>query len=180
MRNTRAVFCESVGNPAGNICDIEGLARGGSQTRRAADRRQHGRHAHPAAADRIRRRHCCAFPHQVYGGARHDARRSHRRQRQLSLEGARLALPCLQPAGPVLPWLDLHRSFRQRRFSWALPQRLPAHHRGCLSPLSAFLLLQGIETVALRVERHVENGRKSPSSCARTPGRVGQIHGVPR
>jgi O-acetylhomoserine (thiol)-lyase len=29
-----------------------------------------------------------------------------------------------------------------------------------LAPLNAFLLLQGIETVALRVERHVENGRK--------------------
>jgi len=29
-----------------------------------------------------------------------------------------------------------------------------------LSPLSAFLLLQGVETVALRVERHVENGRR--------------------
>ena len=28
-----------------------------------------------------------------------------------------------------------------------------------LSPLAAFLLLQGVETVALRVERHVENGR---------------------
>ena len=28
-----------------------------------------------------------------------------------------------------------------------------------LSPLSAFLLLQGIETVALRVERHVQNAR---------------------
>ena len=28
-----------------------------------------------------------------------------------------------------------------------------------LSPLNAFLLLQGIETVALRVERHVENAR---------------------
>src|ERR1700727_2196577 len=25
--NTRAVFCESVGNPAGNVADIEGLAR---------------------------------------------------------------------------------------------------------------------------------------------------------
>src|SRR4051794_36558450 len=24
--NTRAVFCESIGNPAGNICDIEALA----------------------------------------------------------------------------------------------------------------------------------------------------------
>jgi O-acetylhomoserine (thiol)-lyase len=29
-----------------------------------------------------------------------------------------------------------------------------------LSPLSAFLLLQGIETVALRVERHVQNARR--------------------
>ena len=26
--------------------------------------------------------------------------------------------------------------------------------------MSAFLLLQGIETLALRIERHVENGRK--------------------
>src|SRR6201996_6150560 len=25
-QNTRAIFCESVGNPAGNICDIEALA----------------------------------------------------------------------------------------------------------------------------------------------------------
>src|SRR5271163_4441734 len=25
--DTQAVFCESVGNPAGNICDLEGLAR---------------------------------------------------------------------------------------------------------------------------------------------------------
>ena len=29
-----------------------------------------------------------------------------------------------------------------------------------LAPMNAFLLLQGIETVALRVERHVENARK--------------------
>ncbi len=29
-----------------------------------------------------------------------------------------------------------------------------------LSPLSAFLLMQGIETVALRMERHVENARR--------------------
>ena len=29
-----------------------------------------------------------------------------------------------------------------------------------LAPMSAFLILQGIETVALRMERHVENARK--------------------
>ena len=31
---------------------------------------------------------------------------------------------------------------------------------GCLSPMNAFLLLQGIETVHLRMERHVENTKK--------------------
>jgi len=30
----------------------------------------------------------------------------------------------------------------------------------CLSPLSAFLLIQGVETLSLRVQRHVENTRK--------------------
>jgi len=40
-----------------------------------------------------------------------------------------------------------------------------------LSPMSAFLLLQGIETVSLRVERHVENGRKV-AQFLRQDGRV--------
>jgi O-acetylhomoserine (thiol)-lyase len=43
-----------------------------------------------------------------------------------------------------------------------------------LSPLSAFLLLQGIETVALRVERHVENGRKV-AEFLRDDGRIAWI-----
>ena len=29
---TRAVFCESIGNPAGNICDIEAIAAVASGT----------------------------------------------------------------------------------------------------------------------------------------------------
>ncbi len=40
-----------------------------------------------------------------------------------------------------------------------------------LSPLSAFLLLQGIETVALRIDRHVENGRRV-AECLRKDPRV--------
>ncbi len=42
-----------------------------------------------------------------------------------------------------------------------------------ISPLSSFLLLQGIETVALRVERHVENARKVGSFFATTRGWTG-------
>jgi len=38
-----------------------------------------------------------------------------------------------------------------------------------LSPMSAFLLLQGIETVSLRVERHVENAARWRNSCAAIP-----------
>ena len=30
----------------------------------------------------------------------------------------------------------------------------------CISPFNSFLLLQGIETLSLRIERHVENTRK--------------------
>jgi O-acetylhomoserine (thiol)-lyase len=38
-----------------------------------------------------------------------------------------------------------------------------------LSPLSAFLLLQGIETVALRVERHVENAAQAAAFLRNDP-----------
>ena len=37
--NTRAIFCETVGNPAGNVCDLEGLGRGSAPPSHAADRR---------------------------------------------------------------------------------------------------------------------------------------------
>jgi O-acetylhomoserine (thiol)-lyase len=38
-----------------------------------------------------------------------------------------------------------------------------------LAPFSAFLLLQGIETVALRVERHVENARRVAEFLRKDP-----------
>jgi O-acetylhomoserine (thiol)-lyase len=38
-----------------------------------------------------------------------------------------------------------------------------------LSPFNAFLLLQGIETVALRVERHVANARKAAEFLRNDP-----------
>ncbi len=51
-RHTRAVFCESVGNPAGNICDIEALAEAAHAHGVAAHRRQHGGDPRAAAPDR--------------------------------------------------------------------------------------------------------------------------------
>ena len=47
--STRAVFCESVGNPAGNVCDIEAYRRNRPRARRAAR----------SSTTRWRRRSCC-------------------------------------------------------------------------------------------------------------------------
>jgi O-acetylhomoserine (thiol)-lyase len=38
-----------------------------------------------------------------------------------------------------------------------------------LSPFNAFLLLQGLETLALRLERHIENGRRVASYLRNDP-----------
>jgi O-acetylhomoserine (thiol)-lyase len=38
-----------------------------------------------------------------------------------------------------------------------------------LAPMSAFLLLQGIETLALRIDRHVENARRVADFLAHDP-----------
>ena len=45
----------------------------------------------------------------------------------------------------------------------------------CLSPFNSFLLLQGLETLSLRVERHVENAVKVVEFLKKQP-MVGRIH----
>ncbi|HUN92848.1 MAG TPA: O-acetylhomoserine aminocarboxypropyltransferase [Burkholderiaceae bacterium] len=40
----------------------------------------------------------------------------------------------------------------------------------CMSPHTAFLLLQGLETLPLRMQRHVDNARKVVAFLARQPG----------
>ena len=40
----------------------------------------------------------------------------------------------------------------------------------CMAPMTAFQILQGIETLPLRMERHVENTRKVVAFLARAPG----------
>lgn len=39
----------------------------------------------------------------------------------------------------------------------------------CISPFAAFLLLQGVETLSLRIERHVENTKKVVEFLANHP-----------
>ena len=158
--DTRAVFCESIGNPAGNICDIEALAAVAH------------RHGVPLIVDNTVATPILLRP--LEWGADivvHSLTKF--------MGGHGTTLGGIVVDGGKFPWRE-----QRRRFAM-LNEPDPSYHglvyvdhfgpaayigrcRGVcqrttgavLSPLSAFLLLQGIETVALRVERHVENARR--------------------
>ncbi len=157
---TRAIFCESVGNPAGNICDIEALA--------AVAKRQ----GVPLVVDNTVATPILLRPidygadivvHSLtkflgghgttLGGAIVDSGRfpwqQHARRFPMFNEpdASYHGLIYTQHFGKAA-YIARCRSVYQRTTG------------AVLAPLSAFLLLQGIETVALRVERHVENARR--------------------
>jgi O-acetylhomoserine (thiol)-lyase len=158
--DTSAVFCESVGNPAGNICDIAAIAEMA--------------HAHgvPLIVDNTVATPILLRPFEhgadivvhsltkfmgghgtTLGGAivdsgkfpwdRHPKRFPMFNEPDESYHG----LVYTEHFGPAA-YIARCRSVYQRTMG------------AVLAPMSAFLLLQGIETVALRVERHVENGRR--------------------
>lgn len=158
--NTRAVFCESVGNPAGNICDIEALASAAHT------------HGVPLIVDNTVATPILLRPFQ-YGAdiVVHSLTKF--------LGGHGTTMGGIVVDGGTFPWAkhaDRFPMFNQPEPSYH--GMVYAEHFGdtayiercrsiylrttgaVLAPLSAFLLLQGIETVALRVERHVENARR--------------------
>jgi O-acetylhomoserine (thiol)-lyase len=158
---TRAIFCESIGNPAGNICDIEALAK-------VAKRRGiplvvdntvatpillrpieygadivihsltkffggHGTTLGGAIVD------SCRFPWPVHANR----------------------FPKFSEPDPSYHGLIYTEHFGKAAYIARCRSVYQRVTGAVLSPLAAFLLLQGVETVALRVERHVENARRA-------------------
>ena len=157
---TQAVFCESVGNPAGNICDLEALAEVAH------------RHGIPLIVDNTVATPILLRPFD-YGAdvVVHSLTKF--------MGGHGTTLGGIVVDSGKFPWRAHKRRFPMFNEPDASYHGLVyAEHFGAaayaarcrsvyqrttgavLSPLSAFLLLQGIETVALRVERHVENAAK--------------------
>jgi O-acetylhomoserine (thiol)-lyase len=157
---TRAVFCESVGNPAGNICDIEALATVAH------------RHGVPLIVDNTVATPILLKP--IDYGADVVV---HSLTKFMGGHGTTLGGAIVDSG--KFPWKDHAERFPMFNVPDASYHGLVyADHFGpaayiarcrsvfqrttgaVLAPMSAFLLLQGIETVALRVERHVENARR--------------------
>lgn len=56
--------------------------------------------------------------------------------------------------------IDFHEQFGETAFITRTRNVLMSDIGACLSPFNAFLIMQGIETLSLRMERHVENAQK--------------------
>jgi O-acetylhomoserine (thiol)-lyase len=157
--NTRAVFCESVGNPAGNICDIEAIAKIAH------------RHGVPLIVDNTVATPILLRPFE-YGA---DIV-VHSLTKFLGGHGTTLGGAVVDSGN--FPWAkhaSRFRMFSEPDVSYhglvyfehfgrtAYIERcrsvLMRTTGAVLSPIAAFLLLQGVETVAIRVDRHVENAR---------------------
>jgi O-acetylhomoserine (thiol)-lyase len=157
---TRAVFCESVGNPAGNICDIEALATVAN------------RHGVPLMVDNTVATPILLRP--IDYGADIVV---HSLTKFMGGHGTTLGGAIVDSGR--FPWKQHARRFPMFNEPDASYHGLIyTEHFGAtayiarsrsvylrttgavLAPLCAFLLLQGIETVALRVERHVDNARR--------------------
>src|SRR5438309_7547528 len=157
---TRAVFCESVGNPAGNICDLEAVAGVA--------------HAHgvPLIVDNTVATPILLRPIEygadivvhsltkfmgghgtTLGGIIVDSGR-------FPWQAHAARFPMFTQPDPSYHGLVYVEQFKEAAYIARCRSVYQRTTGAVLAPLRAFLLLQGIETVALRVERHVENSRR--------------------
>ncbi|MGA7155471.1 MAG: O-acetylhomoserine aminocarboxypropyltransferase/cysteine synthase family protein [Acidobacteriaceae bacterium] len=157
---TRAIYCESVGNPAGNICDIEALAKVAHD------------HGIPLIVDNTVATPILLRPIEhgadivvnsltkflgghgtTMGGAIVDSG-------NFNWTENASRFPFFSQPDPSYHGLVYTEHYGKRAYIARCRSVYQRTMGAVLAPLSSFLLLQGIETVALRVERHVENGKK--------------------
>lgn len=157
---TRAVFCESVGNPAGNICDIEEMAKAAH------------RHGVPLIVDNTVATPMLLRPMEfgadivvhsltkflgghgtTLGGAIVDSG-------NFAWKEHASRFPMFSNPDPSYHDLIYTDHFGRGAYIGRCRSVYLRTTGAALSPLSSFLLLQGIETVALRVQRHTENAKR--------------------
>jgi O-acetylhomoserine (thiol)-lyase len=153
--NTKAFFGETIGNPGGNVLDISGIA---------ALAHEHGV---PLLVDNTFATPYLCRPlewgadivlHSAtkfigghgtsIGGVVVDAG-------QFNWSNGRF--PVIADPSPAYHGLQFHETFGVYGYLMKLRAETLRDLGGCLSPFNAFLFLQGLETLSLRMARHVEN-----------------------
>jgi O-acetylhomoserine (thiol)-lyase len=166
---TRAVYCESVGNPFGNIVDIEKLADAAHgegvplivdntvATPIALRPIEHGADVVVHSLTKYIGGHGTTMGGIIVDGGKFPWRKHADRFPMMSQP---------EPAYHGVIYTDHYGDAAYVARCRTVAQR---NTGAVLAPLSAFLLLQGLETLALRMERHVHNGRLAADFLRRSP-----------
>ncbi len=158
--NTKAVFCESIGNPAGNIIDLQALAD-------AAHRNGVPLIVDNTVATPIL---CRPFEHgadvvlhsltKYIGGHGTSIGGIVVDSGKFPWADHKDRFPLLNTPDPSYHGVTYTEAFGPAAFIGRC-RVVPLRNTGAaLSPFNAFMILQGLETLALRMERHCENALK--------------------
>ena len=155
--NTRAVYCESIGNPAGNIVDLEALAEVAHK------------HGVPLIVDNTVASPCLIKPisygadiviHSLtkyIGGHGNSLGGMIVDSGKFDWVANKDRFKMLNQPEPAYHGVVYTEAFGPAAFI-GRARTVPLRNTGAaLSPMNAFLILQGLETLALRMERHTEN-----------------------
>ncbi|QTN43941.1 bifunctional O-acetylhomoserine aminocarboxypropyltransferase/cysteine synthase [Ectopseudomonas mendocina] len=157
---TKAVFCESIGNPAGNIVDLAALAEAAH------------RHGVPLIVDNTVATPilCRPFEHgadivvhsltKYIGGHGTSIGGIVVDSGKFPWADNKARFPLLNTPDPSYHGVTYTEAFGPAAFIGRC-RVVPLRNTGAaLSPFNAFLILQGLETLALRMKRHTENALK--------------------
>jgi O-acetylhomoserine (thiol)-lyase len=154
---TRAVYCESIGNPAGNIVDLRALADAAH------------RHGVPLVVDNTVATPVLCRPFEHGADIVVHSLTKYMGGHGTTIAGAvvdsgkfpwaehKERFPLLTQPDPSYHGVNYSEAFGPAAFIGRC-RVVPLRNTGAaLAPLSAFLILQGIETLPLRMERHCDN-----------------------
>jgi len=153
--NTKAFFAETIGNPGGNVLDLEAVARIAHE------------HHLPLLVDNTFATPYLCRP--IEWGADIVL---HSATKYLGGHGTSIGgvvvesgqfnwsngrFPVIADPSPAYHGLQFHETFGTYGYLMKLRAETLRDLGACLSPFNAFLFLQGLETLSLRMTRHVEN-----------------------
>ena len=158
--NTKAVFCESIGNPAGNVVDIARLAEIAHK------------HGVPLIVDNTVATPFLCRPFELGADIVVHSLTKYIGGHGTSIGGAivdsgkfdwvanKARFPILNEPDPSYHGVVYTEALGPAAFIGRCRVALLRNTGAALSPMNAFLIMQGLETLGLRMERHCENAEK--------------------
>lgn len=159
QENTKAIFIESLGNPHSNIIDIQALAETAHKhniplvvdstfaTPYLLRPLEHGADIVVHSATKFIGGHGTAIGGVIVDGGKFDWKASGK-------------YPWISESNPSYHGISFTDAVGPAAFATYIRAILLRDTGATLSPFHAFIFLQGLETLSLRVERHVENALK--------------------